>query len=236
MDKNYKESLNFWNQAFEMSDEEKEKFINGIDPDNDWKDLASCEKLKNVLVNQLASQKNVLDYGCGEGWAGIILNKSGCENVTSVDVVENAILLADLMKKAFKIEKGMETKCISVDWLKDVQDDLYDGIFCSNVIDVLPADVAEGILENFARIAACGAKIVIAMNYYVAPVNNPEKKIEFRNGNELYMGGVLRMVTRTDEEWTEIFSKYFDIEKIEYFAWPGEAEEKRRIFIMKKKN
>lgn len=44
MDKNYKESLNFWNQAFEMSDEEKEKFINGIDPDNDWKDLASCEK------------------------------------------------------------------------------------------------------------------------------------------------------------------------------------------------
>ena len=40
---------------------------------------------------------------------------------------------------------------------------------------------------------------------------------------------------RTDEEWSEIFSQFFNVEEVTYFAWDGEDEETRRIFVMCKK-
>ena len=233
MENAYTESLNFWDQAF-GSDEYKQ-YINELDPDDGWKDLASSEKLMDVLVEQLVNKKNVLDYGCGEGWAGITLNKSGCKNVTCVDVVENAIKLANSLKEKIGIETGFQAACVSDEWLDGVQSNTFDGIFCSNVLDVLPENIANKIIKNFSKIATADAKIVISMNYYVEPVSNPEKNIEIKNGNELYVNGILRMVTRTDEEWTNIFSKCFEVDKIEYFAWPGEDVEKRRIFIMRRK-
>ena len=40
---------------------------------------------------------------------------------------------------------------------------------------------------------------------------------------------------RTDEEWSEIFSQFFNVEEVTYFSWDGEDEETRRIFVMSKK-
>jgi hypothetical protein len=40
-----------------------------------------------------------------------------------------------------------------------------------------------------------------------------------------YMDGVLRIVSRTDEEWARLFSPLFEVESLEHFAWPGENEE-----------
>ena len=104
----YTEALNFWNQAFEMNDNDLEDYTKDINTEDGWKELASSEKLKNVLIDELAGCNHVLDYGCGEGWAGIILNKSGCKDVLSVDVVENAIHLAKTWKSVFKIEEDFE--------------------------------------------------------------------------------------------------------------------------------
>ncbi len=231
----YNKALKFWNQTFEMSDEEKDQFLKDIDQENGWKELASSEKLRNVIIEHLSGCQKVLDYGCGEGWAGITLSKAGCKDVSCVDVVENAITLAKFLSTAYGVDDGFKAKCVSTDWITKETEASYDGIFCSNVIDVLPADVAEDIIKNFARIATKGAKIIISMNYYKKVVSDPEKNIEVKNGNEIYLNGVLRLVSRTDEEWSDILNKYFDIEKIEYFAWPGETEETRRIFILKNK-
>jgi len=47
--------------------------------------------------------------------------------------------------------------------------------------------------------------------------------------------GVLRLVSRTDEEWAAIFSPYYTVERLEHFAWPGEAKETRRLFCLRKR-
>lgn len=234
MDNNFKNALKFWDQVFELDDNAKEEYKKELSSE-DWKSLAPSEKLADVLVRELASKEKVLDYGCGEGWAGIILNKSGCKDVTSVDVVDNAIKMADFLKSLFDIGTALKTECVPVDYLSKVDSQSYDGIFCGNVIDVLPADISQEIISNFSRIARPGATIIVAMNYYAEPVSNPEKGIEVKSDNEIYVNGILRMVTRTDDEWAQIFKEYFEVEKIEYFAWPGETEEKRRIFIIKKR-
>ena len=231
----YNNALDFWNQAFDMRDEDLKDWLTGCDTEDGWKELASADKLRDVIIRELSGCKKVLDYGCGEGWAAISLCKSGCKDVTGVDVVENAIKLAKILADAYKAGDGFKAECVGTDWIAKEKEATYDGIFCSNVIDVLPPEVSDDIIKNIARVATSDAKIVISMNYYKKTESNPEKNIEVKNDIEVYVNGVLRLVTRTDEEWSERLSKYFDVEKIDYFAWPGEDEETRRIFIMKKK-
>ena len=216
-------------------DEDLNDWLTGCDTEDGWKELASADKLRDVIIRELSGCKKVLDYGCGEGWAAISLCKSGCKDVTGVDVVENAIKFAKILADAYKAGDGFKAECVGTDWIAKEKEATYDGIFCSNVIDVLPPEVSDDIIQNIARVATSDAKIVISMNYFKKTESNPEKDIEVKNGIEVYVNGVLRLVTRTDEEWSERFSKYFEVEKIDYFAWPGEDEETRRIFIMKKK-
>lgn len=233
MTETYNNTLKFWNQVFEMSEEEKEQFKKELNPENDWKELAPSEKLREIVTEHLNDCEKVLDYGCGEGWAGIALNKSGCKDVTCVDVVENAILLAKFLASAFCINAGFKAECVSTEWLGEEKENTYDGVFCSNVIDVLPEEIANGIIENLSRVAQKGAKVIISMNYYQEAVSNAAKNTEVMNGNEVYVNGVLRLVSRTDKEWAEILGRFFDVEKIDHFAWPGETTEKRRIFILR---
>lgn len=167
--------------------------------------------------------------------AGIILKKSGCEEVTCVDVVENAVMLAEFFRDVFKISEGFNAQCVSIDWIEKSQEEAFDGLFCCNVIDVVPEESAENIIKNMARITTDDAIIVIGMNPYIEPVSYSEKNLEVRNKNELYVNGILRMVSRTDDEWKKIFEEYFHVDSIDYYAWPGEKEEKRRVFCLSKK-
>ena len=91
------------------------------------------------------------------------------------------------------------------------------------------------ILEFFNKATKKDSSIIIGLNYYYDITNkspNPSIKIE---GSNLYIDGVLRMVSRSDEEWESIFGKYFITEKLEHFAWPNENKETRRLFYLKKK-
>ncbi len=235
MDKKYNDSLKFWNSAFDMDDKAKEEYAEKINPETDWRNLASSDKLADIIINNLSDKKRVLDYGCGEGWAGIILKKSGCEEVTCVDVAENAVKLASFFRDIFKISEGFTAQCVSTDWIEKSPEAVFDGLFCCNVIDVVPEEAAENIIKNMARITTDDAVILIGMNYYIEPISCPEKNVEVRNKNELYVNGVLRMVSRTDDEWKKIFERYFNIDSVEYYAWPGEKEEKKRVFCLSRK-
>ena len=235
MDKKYNDSLKFWNSAFDMDDKAKEEYAEKINPETDWRNLASSDKLADIIINNLSDKKRVLDYGCGEGWAGIILKKSGCEEVTCVDAAENAVKLASFFRDIFKISEGFTAQCVSTDWIEKSPEAVFDGLFCCNVIDVVQEEAAENIIKNMARITTDDAVILIGMNYYIEPVSCPEKNVEVRNKNELYVNGVLRMVSRTDDEWKKIFERYFNIDSVEYYAWPGEKEEKRRVFCLSRK-
>ena len=49
------------------------------------------------------------------------------------------------------------------------------------------------------------------------------------------MDGVLRLVSRTDDEWAALFDPYFTVEELDHFAWPGEAAETRRLFRLRRR-
>ena len=224
--------IDFWDKAFALSEEQQAEARNQAA--ENWKDLAPSEKLFRA-AGSLGQKKKVLDFGCGDAWAGIIAAKSGCTDVTAVDAAPGAVQAANLYAEVYGVEKSIHAVCGTSEWLEIVASDTFDGLICSNVLDVVPPETAEAILRESARIITRDACVIIGLNYYLSPEAAAARDIELTDGNRLYMDGVLRLVSRTDEEWAQIFSPWYTVERLEQFAWPGEAKETRRLFWLRKR-
>ncbi|MDO4415472.1 MAG: class I SAM-dependent methyltransferase, partial [Erysipelotrichaceae bacterium] len=116
-----------------------------------------------------------------------------------------------------------------------IPDESFDAVFCSNVLDVIPSETAVLILNEFARIMRNGAKLIVGMNYYLSPEKAAKRNLDLKENGKLYVDGVLRMVSKSDEEWITIFAEWFRPEKLDHFAWPSEETETRRLFEFRKK-
>lgn len=215
----------FWNQAFGKQPEASVKEI---------KTLAPSEKLF-LAAASLGRCSDVLDYGCGSGWASIIAAESGAENVSAADVSENALNQVRKTAHLYGFDEIIHPVQIDSDWLKRIPDESFDAVFCSNVLDVIPSETAVLILNEFARIMTNGAMLIVGMNYYLSPEKAAKRNLDLKEDGKLYVDGILRMVSKSDEEWISVFSKWFSLEKLDHFAWPSEKEETRRLFYLKKK-
>ena len=220
----------FWDKVFAAPEGEQAQ---EQDP-NDWKALAPSEKLFQAACS-LGQRKKVLDFGCGDAWAGIIAAKNGCTDVTAVDAAPGAVQAARLNAARFGVTDRVRTDCASSGWLQSSSSGIYDGVFCSNVLDVIPPETAETILRELVRVMTQDACMIVGLNYYLSPEAASARGMNLAEGNRLYIDGVLRLVSRTDEEWAQIFSPWCRVERLEHFAWPGETTETRRLFLLRKR-
>ena len=228
----YVKLLNHWNEAFKLTEEEKEELSKISDAQEDLKELAPTLKLYEAAVS-LKDCDNVLDYGCGHGWASIITAASGCPSVTCADPVPNAIEMVKCYAKHFNVDQQVHPLHITDTWLEAVPEETYDGFFCSNVLDVIPSEMAEDILINTKRIVKKGSPVIVCLNFYMDLETMEKHGIVCEDDRKIYIDGVLRLVNRTDEEWMDILGRYFRIDHLEHFAWPGEEKETRRLFYLK---
>ena len=224
--------IKFWDQALTVSNEDKEEALKYTDLD--YKELAPSVKLLNA-VSELGQCKNVLDYGCGTAWGAIVALKAGVKKVDAVDLGENIIDSAKFYAKLYNAEEGFNAFKVDETWLNEVKENTYDGVICSNVLDVVTEDISLSIIKELARILKNGSKAVIGLNFYMSEEKAKARGIELVDGNKLFQNGVLRLLSLSDEEWTNIFSKYFKVIKLDHFAWEGEPVESRRLFILEKK-
>lgn len=231
MKDDYKKLKEFWNNNFLLDEDKKEELLANIN-DDDWRDLAPSSKLFNYL-KQFKDKNNVLDYGAGSGWASIIMAKNEVKHIDSVDVADNSKRIIDLYSEIFKVSDKINAFTINDEWLESVCDNSYDGVFCSNVLDVIPFELAKEIIKQIYRIVKKDGLVIFSFNYYVDPqiMKNRGASVD---GSYVYVDGYLRLNLVSDEGWVALFNDYFRIEKIDYFAWPKEEKETRRIFVMRK--
>lgn len=233
MQAKYAEALDFWNNAFALGEDGRAKYAEKLADDPSGRSLASGAKLADIMISELSGCERLLDYGCGRGWAGLMIKKAGSAEVTAVDLSENAVDSAKEIAAMMGVNSGYSAESVSRDWLKSVADGAFDGVVCSNVLDVIPTEVAEDILSEFSRVLVPGGTAVIGLNYYMEPKDNPERNITVVDSH-VFVDGILRMVTRTDEEWTQLIGSYLTVERLEHFGWTGEETERRRVFVLKK--
>ena len=224
----YNNSISFWESVYANSHNCNE--LADCCDTNTWRSLAPSEKFISAL-SVFSNCEKVLDYGCGDGWGSIIMAKTGCKNIISVDLSKSAIKNLKENSHKYGVNKSIHAEVVSSDWINSETTDKYDGFFCSNVIDVVPEEIAENILKQAHRIVKKDSKLIISLNYYLNTKPTPNNNFELK-GKYMYRDGILRMVSRSDQEWSEIFSKYFIVEKIDHFSWPGETRELRRLFYL----
>ena len=225
-----RELIAFWDRAFAAGEEDEER----DGEEEDWRALAPSDKLYRAAAF-MGQREKVLDFGCGSGWAGIIAAKSGCGCVTAADAAPGAVRAARENAARCGVSDRVHVVTAPRDWLETVPSGTYDGLFCSNVLDVIPPETARRIIRETARVTTRGAAVIVGLNYYLSPEAAAARGLDLIDGERLYMDGVLRLVSRTDEKWAQIFSPWYIVEKLEHFAWPGEAEELRRLFWLRKR-
>ena len=224
------ELVKFWNSAIKLPEDYKEEVRKSSD--NSVMDLVPAQKLFDA-VKELGSCKKVLDYGSGSGWASFVAASNGCKDVLAVDLGQNIIDAVKFYADVLKLD--VKTELIDENWIKKAPSMTYDGFVCSNVLDVVPLETAEMIIKEMARITTSNAKIIIGLNFYMSEEMASKRKIELVDGMYLFVNNVLRLSSLSDDEWKNIFAPYFDVVKLDYFAWEGEPKESRRLFILKKK-
>ncbi len=222
--------IDFWNSAISLSEEEREEEAS---EKADYRELAPSRKLF-VAVSELKDSKKVLDYGCGNGWASIVAAKSGCQDVTAVDLGENIVETAKFYANLYGVGKYLKIQKVPLDYLSNTPSGSFDGFICSNVLDVIPISTSQEIIKEASRILTKGSKAIIGMNFFISEEMAKDRNMKLED-RCLFVDNVLRLVSYSDEEWLEMFAPYFDLERLDHFAWPNEKEEKRRLFVLRRK-
>lgn len=221
--------IDFWDKSISSADFSDEE----IDVNN-YNELAPSEKLANA-IKIFKDSKHILDYGCGYGWASIIASFETSAEIDAVDMSEGIIESLKRLSKLYNKDKAINAFKIDSNWLSRVPSNSYDAIIINNVLDVIPMETSLSIIKELPRILKPNSKILIGMNFYLDKEVAKKRGMELDENNYLFVNGILRLVSKSDEEWTNIFNKYFVIEKIEYFAWSGETKETRRLFYLRLK-
>ena len=222
--------INFWNSALIINDEDKKEYQNN---ELDYHNLSPSIKQIKALAN-LKKCNNVLDYGCGTCWASIIASKSGANNITAVDMGEEIIKTAKFYIDLYHTT-NIKPLLINEDWLKEENDNNYDGLICSNVLDVIPLETSKKIIKEFHRILTNDAYIIISLNFYMTKEMQEKRNIQLVEDKYLFVNDILRLTNLSDDEWLDLFKPYFDLINLDYYAWPNESKETRRLFILKKR-
>ena len=115
-------------KAFALSEEDQKQMFE--DDGSDWKEIAPSEKLFQAACS-LGIKKKVLDYGCGSAWAAIIAAKSGCADVTAVDVAPGAVRAAQHYATRYGVADRVHAVCSDSNWLQSVPDGTFDGLIRS---------------------------------------------------------------------------------------------------------
>lgn len=175
----------------------------------------------------------VLDFGCGTGDIIFQYMQDFPENRgIGIDETEKGIAFA---KETAKMSRYNRLHFFTGDseMLDDFENGEFDGIILSNVLDVMPEDVDEMVLERLNRVLAAGGYWFIKLNPYYTPKEIQDLDYKKEAPHLYEEDGILRLHQETTNHWKRIFGKYGNIERYMEFTYPWQ-EGLNRLFLVKK--
>ena len=178
--------------------------------------------------------EHIVDIGCGEGLClmEIALIGEKVKSCLGVDASLSAIEKGnDIVKlseiKNINFEQGDEN------YLKDIPSQSYDGIVCSNFLDVIPASLSDVVIKEMLRIIKPKGYILLKFNFVLTPELIEKLHMIEIEKNTYAMNGVIRAMNRTTDEWVSLFPN-FDVIRMDEFERAPNLPKDRVILLQKK--
>jgi ubiquinone/menaquinone biosynthesis C-methylase UbiE len=177
--------------------------------------------------------EEVLDVACGNGLC-LIETKIIGEKIKKglgFDSSKNAIENAKMIVSNSKID-NLNFIIGNDEYLNTLSDESYDGIFCSNFLDVIPDEISKRVIKNIKRIQKAGGLLLLKFNFYLSADLINKLRMEKVSDNCYAINGVFRANNKTTEEWLTFFPNYEVIKVCGYQRTPQLPED--RLILLRK--
>lgn len=220
----YNRAVNMWNKTYS-----KCKIV-----DLKGKSL-SVEPMFDICLDIFASKcKNILDFGCGTGdiifqcyefgnmyfGLGVDLSSAGIEFARKMTTVNNY--------------KGLNFDIGDISYFDGYEEGSFDGIILSNVLDVMPKDVAVKTFNRLTELLSPKGLMFVKLNPYYDKADMEEWNMTQIKDNLFEEDGVLRYRELDTASWKQSFEKSYNILRYLEFPYPWQ-EGMNRLFLLQKK-
>jgi len=218
--KTNRDLIAFWDKNFEKLTPEKVEIT----------DIP--EDVLSGYFKQLGNQcENILDVGMGSGYGVFTAALAGTKvkNIIGIDPSENAVKYVNgvvNLSGLHNIECFLGDHSLLSDWRAES----FDGIICSNVLDVVPSETSDKIASEIVRLLKPGGLFLLKLNFYLTDELIKKLNMVEIEENGYSINGIMRGLNRTIEEWKNIFDGFSVLEESEYERIPNGPKDRIVLF------
>lgn len=214
----------FWNSNYGKLEPMK------IDPS----EVVVESKLDEYLKELADKSAKVLDFGSGSGRFMITarLLSDGIEEGIGIDTSVNGVNFSNETCKLSNIS-NLEFRVGSHLDLEKIEEGYFDGIICSNTLDVVPLLTSNEMIKGLTRVLKPNGLFLLKINFPLTEELIKKINMEEIDKDTYSINGIMRGLDHTDEQWIEKF-KDFDLLKQDLFERIPNGP-KDRIFMFQKK-
>ena len=216
-------SISFWNQ-----------FFKDYEPVKIDKEEVSVTTTLDQYLKQIGDMcENILDIGCGTGYAliGAKLLGNKMKYGVGFDASTHAIHIANKTVELSDIE-DLSFKVADETYLKTIPNESFDGIICSNFLDVIPKQMSDDIISEIQRILKYEGYFLLKINFPLDEQLIKKIKMVEIEENTYQIDGVIRAYNLSTEAWIKRF-KHLKALKIDGFRRADHLPEDRIVLFQK---
>lgn len=217
----YRSTISFWDSVF---NEALPKYYVGENKIH--------EDLETAIKWISNGSRSILDYGCGSG--AMLFRGAVCDNIDKclgVDISLNAVELGNATAKLNKLDNIVEFICGGVEALNKIEDNSFDGVILSNIIDNITQQDAKLVIENVHRILKTNGKLLVKLNPYLSEKELAESGSELMEENFYIDNDGIFLWNLNNNQWREFLEEFFIVQVFKeiYFE---QFNQYNRLFLL----
>lgn len=223
--KEYDDSTELWNKVYQQ-----------YSPEDLQQDKLQVEPLFDTCL-ELFSKKcpRVLDFGCGTG--DILFQCAEYHETTYGIGIDRSKVGIEFAHNFANLNHYHQLDFVTADhnYLKQLDDEDFDGIILSNVIDIIPKDYADEIMEQLTRILKKGGYLFLKINPYSTDEELAAINLVNMKDNLYTKDGILRYRRLDTDAWKKEFEPSYKLLRYIEFPYPWDLTRLNRLFLLEKK-
>lgn len=222
--RDYDRSINMWNDVYSNC-----KIV-----DLKGKSL-SVEPMFDICLDIFASKcKNILDFGCGTGDVLFQCYEFGnMDSGLGIDLSETGINFAKEFATVNKYT-NLNFEMGDISYFDNYNGKPFDGIILSNVLDVMPKDIALKTFKGLTKLLAPKGLMFVKLNPFYEKTDMKQWGFTQIKDNLFEENGILRYRELDTASWKQSFEKHYEIIRYLEFPYPWQ-EGMNRLFLLQKK-